>query len=352
MILKRNFYVVKLKRNFFPLLFLLFTLCLLLFSKSNLPAVKSGLALWANSVVPSLFPFFVATELLMHTNIVTLLGNILNRYMQTLFNIRGEGSFAFIMGIISGYPVGAKIATNFRKNNICTKEECERLLSFTNNSGPLFIIGTVGILMFKNTTIGVLLFLTHILACITVGIIFRFWKYKKTSFEFSTKNSSIKIKNQTVSFSNLGEVLSQSITSSISTILLIVGFVVIFSSIISILKASGLLSFFATLITPIFNILHIEPDFAQPLIGGFLEITNGINAISNIACKKLSVNIILTAFLLGFGGISVLLQVLSITSKTDLSIKPYIYGKLLHGLLAAFYTYIFISIFPFFNFDL
>ena len=87
MILKHNFYVVKLKRNFLPLIFLIFTFSLLLFSKSNLPAVKSGLALWANSVIPSLFPFFVATELLMHTNIITQLGNILNRYMKPLFNI-------------------------------------------------------------------------------------------------------------------------------------------------------------------------------------------------------------------------------------------------------------------------
>ena len=67
---------------------------------------------------------------------------------------------------------------------------------------------------------------------------------------------------------------------------------------------------------------------------------------------KLSINIILTSFLLGFGGISVLLQVLSITSKTDLSIKPYILGKLLHGIISSFYTYIFINIIPFFNFDI
>ena len=71
MVLKNNFYVVKLKRNILPIIFLCFTFCLLLFSKSNLPAVKSGLSLWANSVVPSLFPFFVATELLIHTNVVT-----------------------------------------------------------------------------------------------------------------------------------------------------------------------------------------------------------------------------------------------------------------------------------------
>lgn len=253
MVLKQNFYVIKLKRNFLPIIFICFTFGLLIFSKTNLPAVKSGLALWANSVVPSLFPFFVATELLMHTNIIQQLGTLLNRFMKPIFNVRGEGSFAFIMGIISGYPVGAKIASNFRKNNICSKEECERLLSFTNNSGPLFIIGSVGILMFKNTIIGILLFITHILACITVGIIFRFWKMNKTSFNFKNSSNSKQKNNSYATFSNLGEVLAESITSSISTILLIGGFVVIFSSIISILNASGLLEILSNIIAPVFN---------------------------------------------------------------------------------------------------
>ncbi len=351
MFIKQNFYIIKLKRNILPLIFVIFTLCLLLFSKSNLPAIKSGLALWANSVVPSLFPFFVATELLMHTNVISQLGILLNRFMKPLFNIRGEGAFAFIMGIISGYPVGAKIASNFRENNICTKEECERLLSFTNNSGPLFIIGTVGILMFKNTTIGILLFITHILACVTVGFIFRFWKYKHVSkpYKSSKKLSS---QNNSVSFSNLGEVLSESITSAISTILVIGGFIVIFSSIISILKTSGILQFCSSIFVPLFNFINIDNSFIQPILTGFLEITNGISSISSIVCKKLSINIILSAFFLGFGGLSILLQVLSITSKTDLSIKPYIYGKFLHGIFAALYTYLFIYYLPFFNFDL
>ena len=352
MMAKTNFYVIKLKRNLLPILFLSFTFCLLIFSKSNLPAVKSGLSLWANSVVPSLFPFFVATELLMHTNIISLLGNTLNGYMKPLFNIRGEGAFAFIMGIISGYPMGAKIASNFRENNICSKEECERLLSFTNNSGPLFIIGTVGILMFKNTTIGLLLFVTHLLACLTVGFIFRFWKKDKNTFLNQPHTSHSNPIQKTASFSNLGEILADSITSSISTILLIGGFVILFSSIISIFKASGLLDSLTVLLNPVFQFLTIDISFIQALLTGILEITNGINALSCIVCKKISFNIVFTAFLLGFGGISVLLQVWSITSKTDLSIKPYVYGKLLHGLLAAFYTYLLISIFPFLNFDL
>ena len=291
-----NIYVIKVKRNFFAFLFLVFTFCLLIFSKTNLPAVKNGLQLWVNSVIPSLFPFFVATELLMHTNLISQIGYFLNSFMKPIFNVRGEGAFAFIMGIISGYPVGAKIAVNFRKNNICSKEECERLLSFTNNSGPLFIIGTVGILMFKNTSIGIMLFITHLLACITVGILFRFWKAnKKSSVNVFAKNEA---KNNVVNFSNLGEVLAESITSSISTILLIGGFVVIFSSIISILKTSGVFHIFSDILSPIFNMLNLNTSFIEPLLSGFLEITNGINTISNIACKKLSVNILFTSFLL------------------------------------------------------
>lgn len=272
--------------------------------------------------------------------------------MKPLFNVRGEGAFAFVMGLISGYPVGAKIASNFRQNNICSKEECERLLSFTNNSGPLFIIGTVGILMFKNTTIGILLFITHLLACITVGFIFRYWKKGKNTFDANTSIPFFTQSKKSASFSNLGEILAESITSSISTILLIGGFMVIFSSIISIFKASGLLNSFTVLLNPIFQSFHIDTSFIQGLLTGILEITNGIHTISSIACKKLSLNIIFTAFLLGFGGISILLQVWSITSKTDLSIRPYLYGKLLHGTFASFYTYLFMNIFPFFNFDL
>lgn len=348
---KCHFWVVKLKRNLLPLIFLCFAFSLLLFSKNNLPAVKSGLTLWATSVVPSLFPFFVATDLLMHTAVVNYFGILLNQWMMPLFGIRGEGAFGFVMGLISGYPVGAKIACHFRENNICSKEECERLLSFTNNSGPLFIIGTVGISMFGSSSIGILLLVTHLLACITVGMVFKYWKRNCSSSPFSTSSSRIETKKQ-ATFSNLGEVMAESITSSISTILMIGGFVVIFSSIISILKASGVLSLVSQFLTPLFHFCHIDPSFATPFITGLLEITNGIQMISHVAVKKLSLNLIFTAFLLGFGGISVFLQVFSITSKTDLSIKPYLYGKLLHGCLAAFYTFISLTIFPFLNLDL
>lgn len=138
-----NFIFIHLRKNILTILFVLFGIGLILFSKDNLSAAKSGLNLWVTSVVPALLPFFIACELLSYTDIIKFLGLKLNKIMKPLFNVPGEGAFPLIMGIISGYPVGAKIVTNFRKNGIVTKEEGERLITFTNNSGPLFIIGTV-----------------------------------------------------------------------------------------------------------------------------------------------------------------------------------------------------------------
>lgn len=337
------------KKKFFSILILSFTICLIVFSSSNFIAAKAGLSLWATSVVPSLFPFFVATELLVNTNIPYILGKLLNNIMLPLFNVHGEGSFAFIMGIISGYPTGAKIACDYREKNILTKEECERLLSFTNNSGPLFIIGTVGISMFGNSTIGLLLFITHLLSCITIGFIFRFWK-KNLFPSKKVKFNSYEVTD--INFSNLGKIISDSIYKSISTIVMIGGFIVLFSVIISIFKYSKLLSVVTFCISPYFKVIGIPSTFVAPFLTGIIEITNGIALISNIHIKAISINIILTSFLLGLGGISIFLQVYSIVSKTDLSIKPYIIGKILQALFSAIYTFIFIQVFPIFNFNL
>lgn len=295
-------------------------------------------------------PFFIATELLSKTNVVSFLGKLLNNIMQPVFKVPGEGAFALLMGIISGYPTGAKIVTDFRQNGILTKEEGERLLSFTNNSGPLFILGTVGGSLFGNSTIGLLLLVTHLLASLTVGIIFRFWKSTKIFNKKSYRD--ISNNNVTVSFSNLGSILSNSILNSVKTVVIIGGFVVLFSVIISVLDSTYILNIFTILFTPIFNFFNIDPAFINPILTGFIELTNGVQKIALINSKTLSTNIIICAFLLGFGGISVLLQVLSIISKSDISIKPYVIGKFLQGSLAAFYTYILIQNILVLNFDL
>ncbi|NLC87543.1 MAG: sporulation integral membrane protein YlbJ [Clostridiaceae bacterium] len=350
---KTKFIFLSIKRNILPMIFCLFIFFLVIFSKSNLVASKSGLLLWANNIVPSLLPFFIATELLSYTNVITKLGKILNPIMKPVFNVPGVGSYALIMGIISGYPTGAKIVVDLNKNGLCSNEESERLLAFTNNSGPLFILGTVGISLFGNTQIGFLLLITHILSCISVGIVFRFWKINSNSHYNINKYNYSNIKTDNICFSNLGDILSKSIISSVKTIVMIGGFVVLFSVILSILKNSNFLILLGKFLFPIFNFLGIKDfEFTTSFISGCFELTNGLLQLINIPSKLISTNIVLSSFLLGFGGISVLLQVNSIIAKSRISIKPYIYGKLLHGLFAAFYTLIFIYSFPIFNLNL
>lgn len=195
-----------------------------------------------------------------------------------------------------------------------------------------------------------LLFITHILSCIIVGFLFRFWKYRDKEL-VSSKNSSISSKG-IVTFSNLGEVLSTSIMNSVNTIVMIGGFVILFSVIISILNNSGLLNVVCKMFYPFFNMLNIDVKFINPIISGLVELTNGLNSLSTINTKSFSILITFASFILGFGGISVLLQVLSITSKADISISSYIIGKFLQGIIAAILTYGIIHIFPIFNLDL
>lgn len=111
------FYLVvsKVKKNLISLITIIFIIFLIIYSKSNIIAVKNGLELWVNNVVPCLFPFFIATEILCSTNFINFLGNLLEKPVSKLFNVPGEGVFALIMGTISGYPSRSKNSFKFEK---------------------------------------------------------------------------------------------------------------------------------------------------------------------------------------------------------------------------------------------
>ena len=329
-----KFLVINLKKYFFTVLFILFTISLLFFSDNNLLAAQNGLILWATKVLPSLFPFFVATELLCKTNFTYILGKLLNRFMRPVFNVPGESSLALILGTISGYPVGAKVVCNLKQDKTISKIEAERLIAYTNNSGPLFILATVGISLFNNKKIGFILLISHILSAILVAYFFRFWKKEK--LEVSFKENKFNSMNIPIKLSNFGEILGNSIKSAISNILSIGGFIVLFSVILSILETSGIIQ----IISNFLNIFGVPKEISTAFITGFIELTNGVNLSSSLYENYHLLSILLTSFLLGFGGISVLLQVYSIISKEEISIKPYIIGKLLQGIFSVIFTFI------------
>ena len=118
--MKIHFHVYSIRKNILNILFIGFTIFLITFSSSCLSAAKNGLLLWANNVIPALFPFFIATELLSYTNLCEKLSNIFYKTMKPLFNVPGSGAYAFVLGLISGYPVGAKIVNDLNSNNNCS----------------------------------------------------------------------------------------------------------------------------------------------------------------------------------------------------------------------------------------
>lgn len=329
-----NIFVINIKKYFFTIIFLLFTVSLIFYSESNIVAAQNGLTLWATRILPTLFPFFIATELLSKTNFTFILGKFLNKFMKPIFNVPGEASIAIILGTISGYPIGAKVVCDLKREKIISKIEAERLIAYTNNSGPLFILATVGVSLFSNKKIGYILLISHIASSLLVGYCFKFWK--KNNLEINFKEMLFNTNNTPIKVQELGEILGNSIKQATSTLLSICGFIVLFSIILSTLQTSGLINIFT-------NIIHafgLSKEISIALITGIIELTNGVNLSSQTFNVFPHLSILLTSFLLGFGGLSVLLQVYSIIYKENISIKPYLLGKILHGLFSIIITFI------------
>lgn len=296
------------------------TTLLVLNPEESIFYAKEGLYLCSDIIIPSLFPFFICSGLLVYSGFCEVLAKVFNPIMKPLFNINPTGASAFILGIVSGYPIGASTACELYNSLYISKSEAERLLAFCNNSGPLFILGAVGVSMYHSVRVGVILYICHILGAITVGILFR--NYKKDTF--SAPRAKIETKEQ-----NFSQIFSDVLKNSIQNILIVCG-TVIFSSVVTnvLLDIANLNSVFSTL---------------------FLSLAEFVSGLKSVSSLNLDLfyKLLLSAWICAFAGISVHLQVMGVVAKTGLSLKPYIFGKILHGFISLFYTFIALKISPY-----
>lgn len=317
---------------FFPLIFFCFVICLVAYAPDSFKSAQYGFYLWSNVVLPSLFPFFVFAELLRGTSLIRTIGVLFEPIMRPLFNIPGTGSFAFFMGLFSGYPVGAKVGSELYEEHLCSKEEAERLIAFCNNSSPLFITGAVAVGIFGKPELGVLLLVSHYLGCVTVGIIYGL----KSRIHVSGDGSLTRLVNR-VKEPSPDTKLSEAILNSINTLLMIGGYIVLFSVIVTILNKLGIIHLIAAIIKSVLFFINYAFSLSLPISAGIFEITSGTNLVK-LSFAPLSQKVIIASFILGWGGLSVHAQVASIISKSGLSIKPYIIGKFLQGIFSAIYA--------------
>lgn len=339
---------IYIKKSLLPLIGIAFIAALIIYPETSVAAASKGIHLWLDIVFPSLFPFFVASQLLSKSGIIRLFGIILEPVMRPLFNVPGCGSFALAMGIVSGYPVGASITADLRKQELLSRVEAERLLTFTNNSGPLFIMGAVAVGMFKLPNAGYLLYASHVASCITVGLIFRFYKRHsalkiKSQFKMS-QNIRLELQKLRNSDINPWTLFGECIKNSIFTILTIGGFIIFFSVLINIMIASGLTGYICGLVPGFITSLGLEPKTLEGLLCGIFEITTGSNLI-NLSSAELIIKLCATSLIIGWAGFSVHTQVMSIVSSSDIRVRPYLAGKALQGLISCVYTFIGYKIF-------
>lgn len=316
----------KLRNGIFYIGILLMLFALVLFPKEAVSAAQNGVELCINVILPSLFPFFVLSTLCVELGLIQHLGALLEKVMYPLFHVSGSCAGAFLLGIVGGYPVGARTAIELYQKGMCTKTEAERLLSFCNNSGPAFILGVVGAGIFASSAAGLWLYGAHVAASILVGLLFRFYKEKP--------GRRATVHMQPAPAKGFAEAFTGSVKSAFSGTLNICAFVIFFTVLIRLLFLTGVITKLAGLIAWVLRDFGLRQEWVESLLSGAIEMTSGVWSLRDVA-GTLGDRLCMAAFILGWAGLSVHCQVLSFIGSSGLSTRTYFFGKLLHGLFSA-----------------
>lgn len=287
--------------------------------------VLDGILLYGTKILPTLLPFFFITNILSNFDLIYLICNQFSSLTKFLFNTKSISAYIFFMSIISGYPMGAKLTAQFYENKLIDEIDAQKILSFCSTSGPLFIIGTVGIGFFHNQFIGIMLLLVHIISSIINGIIYR---------NFKGKNNSLNLQKNEIKYSNniaqnlQNFSLQNCMFNAINSVLIVGGYIIIFYVLIEIMLDYNLLF----PLTKLLELLGLPMVQAKGLTSGLIEITKGISILS--LSPNLRLNFIISSFLISFSGISILMQATTFLDKSGVNKKLYVLQKITHGFIA------------------
>lgn len=322
------------------------TIAMVTYPKEAFDSAIMGLNLWWNVVFPSLLPFFILSEILMGIGVVHFIGVLLEPLMRPIFNVPGVGAFAMSMGLASGYPMDAVITCRFRKNQLCTAVEAERLLSFTNTADPLFMFGAVAVGMFGMPELGVTIALAHYLSSFLVGIVFRFHGRNRDGYtrDAPAASGNIIVRAFRALYNArqedkrpIGQLLGDAVKTSMNTIMLIGGFIIVFSVFIRIMTVVGVTDILTGVFASLLSVIGYSTSLAPSLVSGLFELDLGTLAASQ-AEAPLAQKVAIASAIIAWSGLSVHGQVASIVIESGIRMAPYMIGRLLHAVLAAIIT--------------
>lgn len=325
------------------LLAVLFIGAIFVFPSESIEASKHGISLWFNTLFPAQFPFIIGANILIGIGAVNFIGVLLEPIMRPIFNISGTGAFPFIMGMLSGCPVGSKITGDLRHKKEISYLDATRIMSICNNSGLLFILGTVAIGMFKNAQIGFHLIIITYLSALSTGLLFRFWGSSEKPIASFDKNALFKkayrkqIEFRINNRKTIGTLLSESIMNAMEVVVKIGGFVIFFCVVSTLLSLSPVIPFLEYILSPVFSLFNIDKALYTGLLVGLIEVTNGIDMITQTSAP-LKQQLITSACLLSWCGLSIHAQAISMTTHTDIKAGPYLLSKIIQTVFAGIYA--------------
>ena len=375
---------VKLKNDnllkfMFSLLILFFIASIIISPAKYIAQGLNGISAWAFNVLPSVLPFMFFTKALSSLGQIEKLTRPFQRVTKALFNTPPISFYAFFMAILSGYPVGSKMIADLYIQGKISKDEAYRMSAFCSTSGPMFIIGAVGVGMFKSSLVGYILFISHSLSAFLNGLIYRKLGCKKsndknkqnknfqiektanksennnrnTKISKQIKNGKFQIENVIDKQSkddnidtkidttnqndniNLSKANSTTKTTDISEIVL--------SSTLAILSVGCIITIFFIIIECLSPIFNLFPENVSAFLEGAIEITKGCLSLSELPNVKLAV--IFASFVISFGGISTLLQSLTMLQQVKMPVKLFALQKFTHALLSALISIILVLVF-------
>ena len=286
-------------------------------------AAYRGLCLCAEVLIPSLFPFFVLSNLFIRRRYHQYVSAVLAPVMQPLFGVDADGAGALVLGSVGGYPIGAATAVALYDEGSLDARQTARLLGFCNNAGPGFIFGVMGAGIFGSVKAGLLLYLVHLLSAVLVGAAAGCWRGESAKRHMRTGFA----KEPEEQFSAS---LVASIRDAASTMLNVCGFLVFFSVMLAFLRTTPVLSIPMALLE---KLPGVDSQVANGLLSGMMELSTGASLLNTQAPRSILLPI--CAFLLGWGGLCVHCQVLSICGDRPIAMGSYFRGKMAQGLLSA-----------------
>ena len=284
---------------------------IIIYPERYISCCYTGFALWAQCVLPSLFPFMVITLILIKTGFAEKAALPLKR-VTGIFNLPPAAAVCFIISMFSGYPAGAKALTEFYESGCFSQSDCKKLSLFCSTSGPLFILGSVGVKMLGQRQAGWKILAAHLIAVLAVGLMLSFIFKKGESRTF--KRAPVD-KN----------VLYNSFYGAVISVAVAGGFIAFFC------VAAQILTDFNILL-PIekFLCLFTDADSASAVSRGLIEITAGCKGLAE---ADGNLTLPFAGFLITFGGVSIIMQQLSYLLKAKVNPLLFVGVKLLQGVV-------------------